>query len=53
MKIIDTKFKGLKIIKQKKFNSSNNTEIQKIDLKEESFFSDLGYLDFNVDIEKL
>ena len=33
--------------------SGNKISIPKIDLKEESFFSDLGNLDFNVDIEKI
>ncbi len=33
--------------------SGNKISIPKIDLKEESFFSDLGNLDFNVDIGKI
>ncbi|MAI60031.1 MAG: hypothetical protein CMM92_03315 [Rickettsiales bacterium] len=33
--------------------SGNKISIPKIDLKDESFFSDLGNLDFNVDIEKI
>ena len=33
--------------------SGNKISIQKVDFKEESFFSDLRNLDFNVDIEKI
>ena len=33
--------------------SGNKISIQKIDLKDESFFSNLGNLDFNVDVEKI
>ena len=33
--------------------SGNKISIQKVDFKEESFFSDLRNLDFNVDVEKI